>query len=772
MTSCEDISAAISAVNDRISELSAAISNLEFGDLDLSDIKNDIANLKQRTSQNTANITQVERTANFAEQKAVQAFTTASNTAGIAYAAAQQIRDARRVALEGKRIGLGAQRSAAKASAEAQKAVSGFTNLNKSLKATNQVVSFNRSKINQNKTAANAAKRIGEGAKRTADSVSQVARSNKSAIKGLGNQVKSFGGKLAGLAGRVFQIFNVISTLATIAWVAQIAQTAAKNTARSIRNENVISDLKSWLQKTSDTAIDNTSKIANAVRDLGSLENVVDRLEASLSRVWTYIDSQIAKLRGDFTSEISKAFDRISQLQKYVDSQIQQLKQELKSEISKAFDRISQLQKYVDSQISRVRDEFKSEDRKLSEKISNLQKHFQSELQKLSQQFQSELSKLSEKISEILKQVESQIEKIREEFRSEVRKLSEKIGILIRQLNSQFERLKQYLKSQIPTIAGAAAAITVPIVLGQIAGQIAQQIAKKIPKVSCRYNSAQVGQAVTNSQNANTMATATNTFVTGALWTRVDGFAKTTLERLGPLLGKNGISGWLQVFGKSALLSRALSALTFITVLHNAAMMSRSLVETLGDTLSIGLSVIGINDEEGNPIDINQIIGRRADAFMASILGEAVWTNTKETWQSANRMYQSAANIISTMRSITDSSLAVGVWTAEQVAKIGNGLKADGVVGFQTYNWMPETVNHQSIILQRLEGLDEAASSLNMVVSELYNVKTEAAELANQQQEFNKELGKFRKEKEELVEAWTRESQSPPISAPDLEPPD
>ena len=122
---------------------------------------------------------------------------------------------------------------------------------------------------------------------------------------------------------------------------------------------------------------------------------------------------------------------------------------------------------------------------------------------------------------------------------------------------------------------------------------------------------------------------------------------------------------------------------------------------------------------------------------MVKILGQENWTQTKKTWLLANRTVQAASNVVYTMRSMFDSSLEIGMWTAEQVAKIGNGLREDGVVELFRWGQMPETVFPNSRILQKLENLDDAASSVSMVTSELLSVKDEAAELYDQTSELN-----------------------------------
>lgn len=211
---------------------------------------------------------------------------------------------------------------------------------------------------------------------------------------------------------------------------------------------------------------------------------------------------------------------------------------------------------------------------------------------------------------------------------------------------------------------------------------------------------------------------------------------KTTVEATSKKV--DGLKEKLDKLSKRLKLPELLSALTFITVLHNAAMLSQNLLVTLGDTISTGLSVIGLKDEDGQPFDINQILGKQVNEFMESILGKEVWTNLTFRWKAANRAYQAAANVVSSVRSIGDSTRLMAEFAAENTGKIGNALKKSGVVLENSFGWMPEQVTPQFAWMQRLQNLDEAASSLSSVVSEVSSVQEELLNIQEQQKEFTK----------------------------------
>lgn len=251
-------------------------------------------------------------------------------------------------------------------------------------------------------------------------------------------------------------------------------------------------------------------------------------------------------------------------------------------------------------------------------------------------------------------------------------------------------------------------------------------------------------------------------------------------DKLGPQV-PGGISSFLGRFAKSIHLDKIINALTLITALHNAAMLSRNLGSTLGDLTGQALSVIGLKDEEGDAIDVNKIFSKKVDELFVSILGESVWKGTKETWNKANAIISSTTQVMWTVRSLFDSGREILEWTAENTGKIGNALRRFRVVGENAYRWMPERVTATNVWAEKVnraregvDSLDDAASSLSSVLGEVQNIQQEYKELKEQKERFDKNLREFTpKEREDnepvkaAIEAGRAASKAP-VDAADV----
>lgn len=219
----------------------------------------------------------------------------------------------------------------------------------------------------------------------------------------------------------------------------------------------------------------------------------------------------------------------------------------------------------------------------------------------------------------------------------------------------------------------------------------------------------------------------------------------TINSKLGPQIGNEnfGISGYLKKFTSWMKFDRVINILIWINTLHNAYMLSSSLTDTLfsiiDNILSLATSVF-LKDVDDNSIDTKEIFGGLIDNFAKSLFGVETWNGMKDTWKKWNRIYQAAANIANTVRSMIDSLRSISEFIAENTGKIGNALKRFGAVGEKAFNWMPEQVNARSIWVQRLENLEDAASGLEMVTSELVSVKDNLKELTDQKKEFEKSI--------------------------------
>ncbi|MGD1910789.1 MAG: hypothetical protein ACFB2X_08010 [Rivularia sp. (in: cyanobacteria)] len=216
--------------------------------------------------------------------------------------------------------------------------------------------------------------------------------------------------------------------------------------------------------------------------------------------------------------------------------------------------------------------------------------------------------------------------------------------------------------------------------------------------------------------------------------------------KLGPQLPNGGISTFLKAFkakfdkfAKWIQLDRILLVLTWVNTLHNAYMLSNSLSDTLFSIID-NLAGIFFKDLDGEPIDTKGFFGKKIDEFAARLFGVQNWKEFKVTWKKWNRIYQAAANIANSVRSMIDSLRNISEFIAENTGKIGNALKKFGVIGEKAFPWMPENVNAQSVWIQRLQNLEEAAQGIEMVTSEAVSIQENIEQLTKQKEEFEKSI--------------------------------
>lgn len=241
------------------------------------------------------------------------------------------------------------------------------------------------------------------------------------------------------------------------------------------------------------------------------------------------------------------------------------------------------------------------------------------------------------------------------------------------------------------------------------------------------------------------------------------GYVKNTNEAVRHAkYGLEAVQQFANTAWKATHMDKVLNTLSVVIALHNAAMLSRNLGETLGDLTSQALATIGIKDTEGNPLNINATISNSVNAMLTNILGAETYQGIKETWNKSSRILSSASTIVWTVRSIADSTREITEWTAENTGKIGNALKRWRVVGENAYTWMPERMTAQNKWLARVErarngvdSLDDAASSFSSVLGEVQNIQQEYSELSEQGTKFKdniKQLEPNEREQNEPVQ--------------------
>ncbi|MGL5076745.1 MAG: hypothetical protein ACRDBG_13110, partial [Waterburya sp.] len=207
------------------------------------------------------------------------------------------------------------------------------------------------------------------------------------------------------------------------------------------------------------------------------------------------------------------------------------------------------------------------------------------------------------------------------------------------------------------------------------------------------------------------------------------GYVKNTNEAVRHAkYGLEVVQGFADTAWKATHADKILNGITTALVLHNAAMLSSNLAQTVGEAASGVLSAIGIKDSEGEAFDVNAVIKAKMTELISSVIGSANYEALTKKIAAANRIYQSAANVLDLTRSLFDSARNVAELTAENTGKIGNALRESGAVYEDAYQLMQEKVNPQNQAMRRLEGLTNTLQTLEQGASAISEVSSEVVE--------------------------------------------
>ncbi|HEY9658498.1 MAG TPA: hypothetical protein V6C65_08620, partial [Allocoleopsis sp.] len=256
-----------------------------------------------------------------------------------------------------------------------------------------------------------------------------------------------------------------------------------------------------------------------------------------------------------------------------------------------------------------------------------------------------------------------------------------------------------------------------------------------------KINGIQSRQAASAATVASVQATQANTKI-GAVQGTVNGI-KTTAQQTFELAKRTG---------KFLGIDRMLNFLTLFVTIHNAAMLSGQLGTTLGELVSQGLAVVGIKDVDNNPIDINQALGRSFQAFLVSVVGQENYVQLSTTWAKASRVYQAAANVLSTLSSIQQATLSAIEIVSSQSSKIGNALRAYGAVGERAYDWMNPNPNFDNRFFTALQQAEDGASMVLGVTSDILSAQEQILQLEKDKLEFRQTLAGVKEENGQQVQ--------------------
>lgn len=277
--------------------------------------------------------------------------------------------------------------------------------------------------------------------------------------------------------------------------------------------------------------------------------------------------------------------------------------------------------------------------------------------------------------------------------------------------------------------------------------------------LTCRYDglgikgdtvsaNAKLDQANLALNTANTTLTAVQTYLT----TQVLGKLNTIDTKLGEQIPGGGIGkvvqtiqGFVKRTWDFLQIDRIISFLTFITVLHNAYMLSASLTQTLFSAISTWLDATGLDeffnlvDSDDEQVDIGQVVSKLSDNFFKSIFGVETVDGMKAAWKKWNRIYQAATNMLNSIQSMVFSMVEILEVISDYTGRIGNALKKSGTVLQNAFNWMNPNSNYQDGKWFRyLNNVQEFVETLDEIGSEVVSIQDTARELSDQKDEFNK----------------------------------
>ncbi|MGF1934543.1 MAG: hypothetical protein RM347_009085 [Nostoc sp. ChiQUE02] len=164
-----------------------------------------------------------------------------------------------------------------------------------------------------------------------------------------------------------------------------------------------------------------------------------------------------------------------------------------------------------------------------------------------------------------------------------------------------------------------------------------------------------------------------------------------------------------------AVIDRVMNIMILASTIHNAAMLSNDIGQTLLGAINNVLSVIGIKNSEGEGFDVGAIIGKTFESMIKSIIGEENYTTLTINWQLANRIYQSTTNVFNSLTNavavITNALEVIGGTTS----KLANALRTFGVVGEKAYQFFNPQPNFHNKFFSFLQNAQQGASTVQMV---------------------------------------------------------
>lgn len=272
-----------------------------------------------------------------------------------------------------------------------------------------------------------------------------------------------------------------------------------------------------------------------------------------------------------------------------------------------------------------------------------------------------------------------------------------------------------------------------------------------LPSQPCKENScgqAGLDQATKNGEDLAKILDLLNTLGIGDIKKTVDRIDTKIGPQITDAVGnKRGLTDMaLDTFkkvnkvGDYLHFDRITNVMTLAVTVHNAAMLSNQLEQTLMSAISNGLAAIGIKDSENNPLDINKIVGQTVENMVKGAIGAENYAALTINWKKANRIYQASANLLNNLQSLRYSITGALETIGGMNAKIGNALKKYGVLGDNAYPWFNPSPNYDNKFMRGLEVAETTVSSIDSVASEILSAQDSVNQIGEQKTELEKAI--------------------------------
>lgn len=251
--------------------------------------------------------------------------------------------------------------------------------------------------------------------------------------------------------------------------------------------------------------------------------------------------------------------------------------------------------------------------------------------------------------------------------------------------------------------------------------------------------------------------------INGKLGPAIPGGIGTVLQNLAN--GFNSFVKWSQI-------DRLLGILNLWVSMHNAYMLSSNLMQTLFSTMDTVLSAFGLamKDTEGHDIGIGQLVGNSFEAMMRQVFGIEEWKLIKAEVAAANRIYQSAINVVYSVTSILDATRNILEVVGSYVGKIGNALKKSGAVLEKSYSWMHTDLTAMTAtsakwekLYQDIQNTETVVSSIGMVAGDVVSIKDTVKSMKDTRKSIEEDIKKVETGKG-LVESEGKLNSEAPVN--------